>query len=282
MIDLRDSIYAPATDSPDSFIDYLVNDTLNYMATDEFLIEVSDKIEIPSKAKITINELKVKRMTGQRRKEFERYIELQKLIAKVKEFLEDARKGGLVNSESTDTAIPNVQTFSSGIGRVSEIYRGLENYKELGERNNIQKVTNIEEILNNINKSIERRKLISFSEIDILKRAMELYEGDNIELRRILKILNKEITNRTKKSHKDILSYLTKIEKSLHRRSLNQAESDKLEERIRRNLRAIILDDLDNRSNFLISEYLKGKLEYEEYLKRKQMLFSSYNSLWPE
>lgn len=282
MIDVLESIHAPTTNSPNLDTNYFVDDLSNYMFTDEFLIEISDKMEIPSKARISINELKVKRMAGQKRKELESYINLQKLVAKIKESLEEFRKGTIGYAESSDTAIPSAQVFPQGIGRVGEIHNRLESYSMLGERKEVHEVIDIEKSLSIISESIARKKLISFSELEILKRAMESSEEDNRELRLVFKLLGKEITNRTKKTHKDLFSYLRKIEKFVDKDGFDKIKSGKLEERIRRNMKAIILDELDNGSNSLIDKYLTGKLEYKEYLKRKQELFSDYNRLWPD
>ncbi len=279
MINVAELAGIPDNTNPSSYGEIPMYDILNYIDSDEFFIELIKRIELPSKARLAREKLRLKRLSGQSRDKIEGNVEVQKVIMQLKDGIEE---GGSTEGLLPQSVQPSVLVYVPNAGKAGEIMAYNEPYLGSEQVKAYKETELMEKEINNIVVVINRKKLISYPELTVIKEARNKYAEDKEHLKEILNILNKEIANRTKKYHKDLISYLKKVEGSVEISKAEGINQRNVQAKLDRNLKAIILDELNTKSDEIFSEYLDGKLEYQQYLERKEKLFKDYNLLWPE
>ncbi len=147
MISGTEFLRIPGDTKPDAYGENSIDDLLNYIDSDEFFIELIKRVELPSKARVAREELRVKRLTGQSRDKIERNVELQKLIMQLKERI---REGGSTEGLLPQSVQPSVLVCVPNAGKAGEILAHNEPYFE-SERVKAYKETELmEKEINNI------------------------------------------------------------------------------------------------------------------------------------
>ena len=270
--------------------DYLFRAVLDLVITDDFLFSVISNIESPSRGKLAVFKKRIERFSHSRRnKEVEKFELLENFVIIKNAFKEQIIETVMI--QDTVGYVPfSTVTGSYQFEKESPFQDGFTNSNSLGNLKNFgidySMDRSIYRILNGKLKEIEEISksnhpfdLFSIGKIIQIKDT----SSNDLPIRnKLLNVIKKDISIRNKRSGKDIIANYEEFMKevSLERENNTVSGSDPKLTKFSKYTEAIAFDEIDMASKTLDDKFFGKEIRFEEYIKKKNMLYEYANNLW--
>ena len=248
-------------------------------------------IDAPSRSKLAVSRKRVQRYSHNRKNKEVEKLEFSENLAQIKNILKEKE---LSLSEYQNPRIATPITGITGpypIEEISIFPNGFANPKIMTKVINRSNETltdasvfklKAEENLMTIKENIQNGITLNIYSVKEIIRMKELYSDNTSMLTEILKLLRQDVLIRNQRTRKnliqnfgDFMNEVPNLQNKIIRAKPNSRISN-----IDEYIRAIIINELDIASENLTIAFLENKISFEEYIKKKNMIYEDANNFW--
>lgn len=263
-----------------------------YLSSDDGCAEVVEKLEFPSELALKIEEKRIERIPTRVSRRRLETIELTKQLIGIQKSLRGQLLDGGNQVMTNHNSFPSQNTpwtpelHSSNVIDTYIVDRQLRNldmgnnfdYATYGQKTMISEVR---KLIGQYEDNVNSGKPMSIANLGTIKIYLKLISSNPYYGRKMYHILEQDYSNRPDKAPMKFVDMLP-LNKSAHKERKSRDETNQLRNKIEYLLMKLIAAEVSDTTDEIVSRYIKGEIEYQEYVKEVSEVSRYAAEQWPK